>query len=42
MHVEAGIEQPELGLEVLMYGRGLCFKRCRNEVSVSSVSALAM
>ena len=23
VHVEAGIEQPELGLEVLMYGRGL-------------------
>jgi hypothetical protein len=26
MHVEAGIEQPELGLEVLMHGRGLAFQ----------------
>jgi hypothetical protein len=26
MHVEAGIEQPELGLEVLMHGRGLALQ----------------
>ena len=26
MHVEAGIEQPELGLEVLMRGRGLALQ----------------
>ncbi len=26
MRVEAGIEQPELGLEVLMHGRGLALQ----------------